>query len=542
MKIWDYSRSMIVLLVLSTVVSSFRHHFHRKRSMLEADPCLDEEDIENPSEISFPKRFEHLKRPWIADDNKYSPKVFKGEGINYQWAWMKSLVVKGLSKSIEDILQFLYKKDCLFIPVGPMIRDLILRNQPVFLSGEVSCDIQRLYNDCKKKFGAQVCALYPVENGSPEEYRLEIGDWNVNSTIDQMRAEPVSIYGWRTILGKSQTQWSYTVDIMAIYDDIAGTTYLIDPTGRGYRDVCEKKLVATVDDNQWNDWAKNQPIKVLSFYDLRTSGFSVANSQFQTFVNEKIKDVNYKDSQKFYCEHILKGVVNTSGNPSVCHTLYPQKEQSRRIETMRNIMIKETGTIWNDTVGSGGDRLEAIFETSQQFVSNREIIKKREKNDAVISETEPTIIIKGKPMIKDMSEVHTRPIYPMSEEPVKLPVEFPSLPNAKPNEKLEFHEPETQGAGYNDPIAYEVSREDENGASGDKSEPEVITTQKPTESPVILPTDTNSEDLTITSYASQNQNNIIDFEEHRFPDNYSFNNFHIFLIDCPRLPLFSLVL
>uniref|UniRef100_A0A1I7XTT7 RTC domain-containing protein n=1 Tax=Heterorhabditis bacteriophora TaxID=37862 RepID=A0A1I7XTT7_HETBA len=221
-----------------------------KRSMLEDDPCLDAKQIEDATAIEFSPRYAHLNKPWMRSDPR--PKVYSSNGLRYQWTWAKSLAVRGLNPvttvrnseygekenepknkgknkwgvkgkiQIDDLLRFFDSHNCSFLAVGQAVWQSVLRIKPVRISGEVSCSLEKLYSACLLKFGTSACGLYPLDNGGWAAYRLEIGDARANSSIDELRAEPLSLFSWGHTLGQHPHNWTYTVSTMAIYDNQAG--------------------------------------------------------------------------------------------------------------------------------------------------------------------------------------------------------------------------------------------------------------------------------------------------------------------------------
>uniref|UniRef100_A0A8R1DS18 Uncharacterized protein n=1 Tax=Caenorhabditis japonica TaxID=281687 RepID=A0A8R1DS18_CAEJA len=376
------------------------------------DPCLDGEFENDVESLRLPSQYANLTPPWRLTDGKYA-KVIRSEGLNYQWSWVKALRVKGFLKS--------------------------------------------LYNACIEKFGASGCALYPIDDGGWGAYRLEIGDTSSNKSTYGVSAEPIVLYEWRSVLGAPRSQWRFTVDTLAMFDDGAGDLFMIDPTETGYKHVCDKKLVPTFED--WTQWSENQDMKIMGFYDLRSSGFASQNETFQTFVNDKIKKADKRISQRFYCENVLKGVANLEGNTPVCHTTYPEKEVARDISQKRKVMINEMGISWNSSIGKAAEDLEAVFCTARQFVDIRSRLLHKVPSSADSRPTgeEPRVIEDGRPMVNDSAQIHARPILDMAENAPELPPEYPSVPRAEPNSQLEFVEPPlVDGAGSSGsaPVAY----------------------------------------------------------------------------------------
>uniref|UniRef100_A0A1I7TSF4 ULP_PROTEASE domain-containing protein n=1 Tax=Caenorhabditis tropicalis TaxID=1561998 RepID=A0A1I7TSF4_9PELO len=414
---------------------------------------------------------------------------------------MKSLAVTGLSKLVDDVITFLSDNNCYFVPVGPSVRSAILKEKTVYLSGEVSCELHELYGKCISKFGSSGCSLYPIEDGGWGAFRLEIGDASSNRSTYKIKAEPIVLHEWRSLIGAPSGHWRFTVDTLAIFDDGIGHAYVIDPTHQGYHHLCDKKLAPPTDD--WADWSHNQPLKVLGFYELRAAGFSAKNESLQRYINEEVKMIDKRDAQKFYCENVLKGVASLEGNTPICHARFPDRDDHNWISTMRQTMINEMGENWNSTIGSAADQLEAVFLTDHQLVDVRHrLLHRVPSSDASFFITqEPSIIEDGKPMIKDSSQVHSRPILDMGAEPPILPPEYPNSPRAQPNEHLEFVESPVEGAGM-DPIAIQIHKDHK---PDEKEDPEEYV--EPTRVEIGRPVERENE---------YNQNNAIELPVMRF--------------------------
>ncbi|KAF1765888.1 hypothetical protein GCK72_005841 [Caenorhabditis remanei] len=424
---------------------------------VQSDPCLDGVKLDTSS-LYLPSAYANMTPPWQRADGSMA-QVTRSTGFSFQWTWMKSLRVKGLNIMVEDLMAFLFDSECLFIPIGPAVRVAILGQRPVYLSGEVSCELHDLYEKCVSKYGASVCSLYPMEDDGWGAYRLEIGDASSNHSTEKMKAEPIVLHEWRSMLGKAPEKWRFTVDTMAMYDDLAGNMFVIDPLGKGYINSCEKELVPASDD--WKHWSQEQSLKIMGFYELRTEGFSAKTDSLSKFIKKEINGIDKRVAQKFYCENILSGVANLEGSTPVCHTKYPDKEAADKIADVRKIMIHELGDVWNSSIGKAADELEAVFCTDRQFVEirSRLLHKVPSRHDDQWVPEEPKIIEDGRPMINDSSQIHARPILHMAAEPPILPPDYPNSPHAQPNEHLEIVTPTpllVEGGGM-DPIAIQVN-------------------------------------------------------------------------------------
>ncbi|VDL78320.1 unnamed protein product [Nippostrongylus brasiliensis] len=306
-----FSILLAALLQFSQTIADDRESSAKlKRSMLEQDPCLDAEQVQDLESVEFLPRFSDLGRPWLRRD--VTPKVYTSGGLQYQWTWAKSLPVKGLRNGTT------------------------------------------LYSKCLRKFGDDACGLYPINDAKQRQYRLEIGDAKFNRSIHTLRADPLMLYDWGTTLNASAVHWSYT--------------YLVDMTGRGYTDTCERRLIAAVDDTKWKDWSEDDPLKLYRFYWLRALGFGVANHDLQKFI-----------AQTFYCETVLKGVISWAGSDvsTACHLVFPDNPERRRIAHAKEIMQEEMGNHWANFMAEMVDDIEAVYLTERQFVEVRNRIKGR---------------------------------------------------------------------------------------------------------------------------------------------------------------------
>ncbi|CAD6196642.1 unnamed protein product [Caenorhabditis auriculariae] len=413
-----------------TVVANATQRFVRQEDV-NSDPCLDTSPVETPHFIELPQRYSKIvDRPWIWSG--VPTKLFKSYGVTYQWAWMKALIVRGLKDTIGDLLQ---------------------KKQPVFLAGEVSCDMHVLYQACVDRYGPSPCALYPLENGN---YRMEIGDAAYNGSIDTVCADPIVFHEWGTMLNVSNlNNLSYTVDVMGILEDGIGDVYLIDGTGRGLKDLCMMKISAAVDDRQVEAWSAQSLWKNLRFFELRALEFTLFPGNLNKEVKANIKKMyDKKTVQTYYCEAVLRGVLEWSEGPSatVCHVVYPDNDRRRFVSRSRTMIREGLGNFWKEQVAQDIDGLEAMYLTPKQFVETRNRLLNRTANVETLRITAKQIV-HDKPMVEDISEVHKRPIMGKSEAPTELPPDFPSAPKASPNKELKFQEPPS--FEFQNPVAYE---------------------------------------------------------------------------------------
>ncbi|PAV90514.1 hypothetical protein WR25_27162 isoform B [Diploscapter pachys] len=331
-----YFLSSLLLPVASLASDSQSNNRRIARSMLEFDPCLDYQ-LDSLQRLKFPPKLARLTLPWR--DLEETPKIYESRGLQYQWTWLKSLNVRGVSppQTLDDVIRFLESVNCFFLPFGEVVRSSILRQHPKQTTGEVSCSIQK---------------------------------------------------------------------------------YLVDVTGHGLTDVCERKIEATVaSSDQWQQWADSDLDKLLEFYYLRWKGFSVGNSALQPFVNDNIeKNFGKKTIQTFYCERILKGIIGWAGEDSTttCHIVFPDNYERHAIAEAKEILTNELGTSWSKKINSMIDEIEAIYVTNSQFVQVRNKYANRTNEANPASKNTTTRYIGAGPMIQDIGDVSPSFYYPFN--------------------------------------------------------------------------------------------------------------------------------
>lgn len=72
--------------------------------------------------------------------------VYTSVGLQYQWFWVESLPVRGITSSttIGDIIRWLDSLNCTFIATGESAWQTLQRAKPLAISGETSCSIDKV--------------------------------------------------------------------------------------------------------------------------------------------------------------------------------------------------------------------------------------------------------------------------------------------------------------------------------------------------------------------------------------------------------------
>uniref|UniRef100_A0A0M3IGA6 Protein kinase domain-containing protein n=1 Tax=Ascaris lumbricoides TaxID=6252 RepID=A0A0M3IGA6_ASCLU len=315
-----------VLILVADRPTKYRHRPFRSLSSLGGtqDSCSDAVEISHVSDVHFSQRYQNLPRPWVRTDLK--AKLYKSSILYYNWQWMKSLRVRGLADiTVDDVIWKLESSGCMFLAWGDAVRDAILGRNPIDIDGEAACTIQKVKDICVRTFGRPNCADLSNNNST----RIIIGNPNSPVRRNELMADPLDVAQWNSTFTLPPTMWGYTANSIGLYDDQKGNVYLIDLTGRGVRDVCERKIAITAERDDWDVWMARDLHKLLSYYKLRAHGFRAASSDVRDFIVDRVKRffttkvrlssylignaallyklIHIQRMQEFYCKYVVKG-------------------------------------------------------------------------------------------------------------------------------------------------------------------------------------------------------------------------------------------
>ncbi|KHJ93791.1 hypothetical protein OESDEN_06291 [Oesophagostomum dentatum] len=362
--------------------------------MLEDDPCLDAMQVETLESVELLPRYSHLQRPWLRPG--ITPKIFTSDGLRYQWMWAKSLAVRGLGHgiTIDDLLRFLDGQNCSFLAVGDAVWQSVQRSRPIRIEGEISCPMKELYTICLDKYGASACNLFPSEIPGPTMYRLEIGDARANKSLDELKAEPLVLYEWGSMLSLSAPRWGYTVTTMAIHDNNAGQV-------AAQTFYCESVLNGVI------SWAGD---------DLTTTCH---------LVYPRVSDRKRIAAARELLSSEMGSHWSNVMGPAIdeMEAVYLTEKQ---FVDVRNRL---KGRV------SGGKKL-SFFAKEQQYG---------------VGGHYTGVLRDGEPLVNDMAEVHRRPIMSKTETVSELPKDVEEIPEVESSEESEADSP--PGAGFNDPVS-----------------------------------------------------------------------------------------
>jgi hypothetical protein len=146
--------------------------------------------------------------------------------------------------------------------------------------------------------------------------------------------------------------WEFTPNSLTYYAmPNNGPQALIDLTGMGFADVCEKKIRIAAPEEDWPVWAGKEGeelIKRLRYWKLRVKGFEARDPQTSFFIIDSLlQEFNGSEVQKFYCIYVIFGVYHD--DPASCTILAnanaTEVEESKR--AFNAVFEKDFGTsVW----------------------------------------------------------------------------------------------------------------------------------------------------------------------------------------------------
>ena len=256
------------------------------------DPCK-VKPVENPDATKLPD-IDDNDRPWVKNKNtKISTSVEVTNGIKKLYGFK----VPGLDGAkISEVIEYFASKGCLSFPYGGCVRDQFLVKIPADLDMESNCDADKLEAACKAKWNAEKCPRYP--NSAIMHVGIDGADDGETDIID------ASVWD-ETFFGDG-TKLEYTTNSVSFF--AGDLNIIIDITGNGVEDTCDKKIQIPVSPQNRDKWVSN--IKVFRYWKLRVKGYTEKDGSTGDYIKAKAKTMLIDHSElfkKFYCQYALGG-------------------------------------------------------------------------------------------------------------------------------------------------------------------------------------------------------------------------------------------
>lgn len=236
--------------------------------------------------------------------------------------------VPGLDgNTVQDVIDALYEEDCLSLPYGGSVRDQFLGASPKDVDMETDCTVQEVYNICCRRWGDSTRSTSKRNNCGSNcrldgDQTMSIGDNNANDG----NTESIDAANWDNTFFGTGIYLEYTTNSIAYY--AYGVDVIIDITGHGIDDTCNKKIRIPVGISDRDMWRENcvapdpEENCVYRFWKLRINkGYTAIDSETMDYIVEQAKMLIMNDSgadfKQFYCQTILQGQF-TKQNSSKC--------------------------------------------------------------------------------------------------------------------------------------------------------------------------------------------------------------------------------
>ena len=255
----------------------------------------------------------------------------------------QNILVAGLGGStVRDVLGVLRNNGCLPFFYGGAVRDQYLNKPPNDADVEIDCSIQTFYSICMEAWGPTNCR---ISVGRPVGH---VGNETVESDPN---VQDIDLASTEITFYAPLKDLEYTVNSMAY--DLNGNDVVIDVTGVGQVDACNKHIRIPSDDGSiesWNLWATES--KVFRFWKLRTKDLVAFNDATLDFIVNKAKILIQNDPTTFgvnYC-----GIVYSSGYsaPGKICTADQQTCENDRAEAQafNAAFAEDFGSYWNSVI------------------------------------------------------------------------------------------------------------------------------------------------------------------------------------------------
>lgn len=221
-------------------------------------------------------------------------------------ALLSSHLVVGLNMvSASIVLEVLKREGCPVYIFGGIVRDQFLGVASNDVDVEVDCSIATVVAVCRREWGEEVC-------GQDNLPITHIGTSKDPLALD-LASTSMTFYGPLTNL-------EYTANSLAY--DLNGLNVVLDITGNGVEDVCNRNIRIPSDDGSRSSWeAWSTPERLYRYWKLRFKGFTALDSATDNYITSEVKVLIDSDTprganfKKFYCKKVFdESPYSVTGN------------------------------------------------------------------------------------------------------------------------------------------------------------------------------------------------------------------------------------
>lgn len=317
-----------------------------------SEACDDYTTVSDTSELSYPNGFQTLPKLWEEERST----VARSDAVTDGMKRLFNMKVPGLNgDTVQDVMDELLENNCLSFPFGGSVRDQFLDADANDVDMETNCDLEEVQRICKDRWGDSNC--------KPGYIAVHIG----NTEAMDGETDTIDAANWDKTFFWSNTRGiclEYTTNSISYFAN--DLNIIIDLTGYGIEDTCNKKIRIPVDIDDRELWSvsanevcnptstSSSNDKIYRFWKLRFKDYTAIDSDTLSFVVSQAMSQIRKDPagfKSFYCKKLLKGDLQSDKcyTDESCDT---KKGYDDVLEEDFGIWKLETGnrTFWEDEV------------------------------------------------------------------------------------------------------------------------------------------------------------------------------------------------
>lgn len=293
-----------------------------------SEACRDYASV-NKSNLTFPSQY---RNPWARDVvNVYrSQAVTNGINIFY------GMTVPGLGgTTIKQVIDHIFSQGCLCFPFGGLVRDQFLGATPKDLDMEVSCSIDSFLQICRGMWGDQCTSnsagtIAHIGTKSGDQENIDAANWN------------------DTFFSDTFVSLEFTTNSIA-YDSNNNSNIVVDITGTGVVDTCNKKIRIPSPTNEWTNWYNNRANKGYRYWKLRNKGYTPYDNATFNFIKASVESSIRSNKQgflQFYCTSLLGGTFTP---PNTCTASNCETAMTAQ-SSYDDLFAQDLGDFWTTEV------------------------------------------------------------------------------------------------------------------------------------------------------------------------------------------------
>ena len=305
-------------------IELYRAHIFKRQASGSA--CNDNMVVERSS-LTLPGGLNRL-------DNRVT--FYRSEIAKNNLDLFQNMLVPGLEGStVRDVFLVLRNGGCLPFFYGGTVRDQYLNRTPKDADVEVDCSLDVFDRVCKAAWGHTNCRIGGI--------RGHVGNQAIDPNLEIVDVASTNITFYAPL-----TALEYTVNSMAY--DTNGNDVIIDLTGVGQADACNRHIRIPGSAASWDQWANKS--KVFRFWKLRTKELVAYNEDTLNFIISKSKSYIQSNRSTFavnYCKNVYSSGYNATRR--TC-TADQQTCQNGLVDARSydDVFAEDFGTYWDNVI------------------------------------------------------------------------------------------------------------------------------------------------------------------------------------------------